>query len=382
MDVEGENAKYVLPRFERDSGILVDEQALPWTAAHEKLLTAYAGGSLPDVFMISRGWVAEFAMLRAIRPVPPAAADLLADNFAADDLRIAGRVMAVAWTLDVGVQYYRRDLLARAGYDEPPAELDRWRDMLRAVKRRQGDGYAVLLQLNWPAHLLHIALQSGAPLLRDRMARGNFSSPAFRDALAFYKSLFDEALAPRVTSIEASDPPGDLGRGWVAIYPSGAWIRAELLRRQDMLPRAKWATAPLAGRGGAARYDIAGNVLCVSSSAADPARAWSLVRFLTGPAAALGLHRIAGTLPARPSAWRSPEVRADPALLTFERALQHPVAQAKPIEWDRIAGEVQLVAEQLVRDRLTVHEAAREMDRRADAILAKRRWLLDGGRLA
>jgi ABC-type glycerol-3-phosphate transport system substrate-binding protein len=382
IDVEGENAKYLLPAFTRATGLPVDAQSLPWTAAHEKLLTAYAGGSLPDVFMISRAWVGEFAMLGTIQPVPPAARDLLLDNFATRNIEVDGRAMGVPWTLDVGVQYYRRDLVGRAGYAEPPADLDRWRDMLRVIKRRGLSTFAVLMQLNWPAHLLHIASQSGEPLLRDRMARGNFASAGFRDALAFYRSLFDEELAPRVSGIEAADPPGDLGRGWVAVYPSGAWIRAELLRRQAMLPRHLWATAPLPGRGGHVYFEVAGNVLCVSSTAADPARAWSLIRYLTGGQAALALHRIAGTLPARPSAWASPAMRGDPALLTFEQMLRLSSSEPKPMEWDRITGEIQLVAEQLVRGRMTLDEAAKEMNRRADAILAKRRWLLERGRIA
>ena len=382
IDVEGENVKYLLTDFTRRTGVPVDAQSLAWTAAHDKLLTAYAGGSLPDVFMTSRSWVGELAMLGAIRPVPAAAQDLLADTFAIGDLRIAGRFMAVPWTLDTGAQYYRRDLLARAGHAAPPAHLDAWRDTLRVIKRRGLARYAVLLQLDWPAHLLNIATQTEVPLLRDRMSAGNFTSPEFRDALAFYKSLFDEELSPKVTSIEASDPPGDLARGWVAIYPSGAWIRAELLRRQELIPLDRWATAPLPGGATTTRFGVAGNMLCVSATAADGPRAWSLVRYLTGNPAAFALNRVAGTLPARPSAWASPPLRDDPTLRPFEQALRQSKPETKPLEWDRITGEVQLVAEQLVRGRVTLDEACREMNRRADAILAKRRWLLEQGRIA
>jgi multiple sugar transport system substrate-binding protein len=46
-------------------------------------------------------------------------------------------------------------------------------------------------------------------------------------------------------------------------------------------------------------------------------------------------------------------------------------------EWERIATEIRLVAEQMVNGRLTVEQAAAETDRRADAILEKRRWMLD-----
>jgi len=46
-------------------------------------------------------------------------------------------------------------------------------------------------------------------------------------------------------------------------------------------------------------------------------------------------------------------------------------------EWERIANEMQLVAAEAVAGRLTIDQATAEINRRADAILAKRRWVLD-----
>jgi multiple sugar transport system substrate-binding protein len=381
IDVEGENARELLPSFTQATGLPVDLQWLAWTAAHEKLLTAFAGESLPDVFMLSRDWVAEFTLIGAILPLPVDGAGLLADAWLPHDLAIDGRDHAVPWTMDLSVQYYRRDLLARAGYAAPPTVLGPWRDMLRAVKRVQGDDrFAVLMQLNWPDHLIHMAEQQPDPLLRDQQTRGNFRSPGFRNMLGFYRSLFDEGLAPRVSSIEAADPPGDLARGWTAIYPSGAWPRAELIRRRKLIDREAWATAPMPGVAGAARAIVAGAVLCVARTTPDPARAWALVRHLTAPPTELQLTRIAGTLPSRPSAWAS--LVRDPAFLPFRQGLERPLPSRRLPEWHRVTGEVQLVAEQLVRGRVSLDEAVVEMDRRANAILAKRRWLLERGRIA
>jgi len=45
-------------------------------------------------------------------------------------------------------------------------------------------------------------------------------------------------------------------------------------------------------------------------------------------------------------------------------------------EWERIATEMKLVAERIAHGEIGVDEAAVELDRRADRLLEKRRWLL------
>jgi len=50
MGREAEIVPQLIPEFERrHPGIHVVVQQLPWTAAHEKLLTAFAGDALPDL---------------------------------------------------------------------------------------------------------------------------------------------------------------------------------------------------------------------------------------------------------------------------------------------------------------------------------------------
>jgi multiple sugar transport system substrate-binding protein len=90
-------------------------------------------------------------------------------------------------------------------------------------------------------------------------------------------------------------------------------------------------------------------------------------------------HGLTGDLPPRRSAWTAPSLRDDP----YSRAFAQQLLRAKPTpkvpEWERIATEVRLVAESAAHGRLTLDQAATEMDARADAILAKRRWMLDRG---
>ena len=49
-------------------------------------------------------------------------------------------------------------------------------------------------------------------------------------------------------------------------------------------------------------------------------------------------------------------------------------------EWERVVTEMQVVAERMVRGEYEPRAAAAEIDRRADLLLAKRRWMLERGR--
>ncbi|MGZ3546427.1 MAG: extracellular solute-binding protein, partial [Gemmatimonadaceae bacterium] len=53
MGREGEVLSQLIPGFEKEHpDIHVEVQQIPWTAAHEKLLTAYVGDATPDIAML------------------------------------------------------------------------------------------------------------------------------------------------------------------------------------------------------------------------------------------------------------------------------------------------------------------------------------------
>ncbi|HVQ62040.1 MAG TPA: extracellular solute-binding protein, partial [Burkholderiales bacterium] len=67
MGREGEVVAQLLPEFERNNpGIHVEVQQVPWSAAHEKLLTAFAADALPDLCQLGNTWVPELDALGAL----------------------------------------------------------------------------------------------------------------------------------------------------------------------------------------------------------------------------------------------------------------------------------------------------------------------------
>src|SRR5690606_22761859 len=70
MGREAEVVAGLLEDFEREHpDIRVDLQQVPWTAAHEKLLTAFAADGLPDICQLGNTWIAEFALLDTLEPL-------------------------------------------------------------------------------------------------------------------------------------------------------------------------------------------------------------------------------------------------------------------------------------------------------------------------
>ncbi|MBD8679821.1 extracellular solute-binding protein [Sphingomonas sp. CFBP 13720] len=381
MSYEGDYSPHLMPAFTRATGIPVDVQSVPWTAAHEKLLTAQAGGALPDVLMLPAGWIGEFAMIGAIAPVP---APALVDDMVPGVLpptRYEGRGYAVPWSVAPQVQYFRRDLLAAAGFATPPLDWNGWRNMARLLKRRRPDDFVFLMLLNWPGALFTMLAQCGAALLRDDDTRGNFRSDAVRAAFAFYASLFVEGLAPRALSTEVQDPFAAFAQGFYAIWPSGPTTLLDLHRRRAEIAPDRWGTARLAGPAGPGPGFSVDATLCVSAATARPADAWALVRHLTSAENELRFQRLIGTLPARQSAWRSPQL-ASPILAPFAAQMREPAPIPAVPEWERIQIEVQLIAERIVRGLLTIDAGLAAIDTRVDRILAKRRALVDAGRIA
>ncbi|HEV2599614.1 MAG TPA: extracellular solute-binding protein [Sphingopyxis sp.] len=363
----------------------ISVQPLPWTAAHEKLLTGFAGGSLPSVGQVGNSWIAELAAIGAIMPVPAHAIALLRDQFGAvtDTNRIAGRSWGVPWYVDTRLQFYRKDLFARAGYAAPPADWAGWKVALHKVKKIAGDGnFALLYPLNEYEQLTTLALSSGARMLRDEGGRGAFSDPEFKAALAFYKSIFDEGLAPRVSMAQIANVWTEFGRGYFSLLLSGPWTIGDMKSRLAPELQAAWATAPNPGPDGIGSAAPGGSSLVVFAGRAhsDSDAAWDLVSRLMAPGAQLALHRATGDLPARRSVWDAAGLASDPAVAPFRTQLEHATALPKVPEWERIVTEMQIVAERMVLGQYSIDEAAKEIDARADRLLEKRRWMLDKGR--
>ena len=387
MGREGEVVTELIPEFERqhpDTKVVV--QQLPWSAAHEKLLTAFAGDATPDVAQLGNTWIPEMAALRALEPLGPRIASSTviapADYFPGiwDTNVMAGVVYGVPWYVDTRVLYYRKDLLAQAGFHAPPQTWDEWRRMLAAIKAQVGaDRYAVLLPVNEFDPLLVLGLQQGEPLLREDGRWGNFRSADFRRALEFYREMFQRGWAPPMTNNQIANLWTEFGRGYFSFYISGPWNMGEFKRRLPPEQQANWMTAPMPGPDGPGISTAGGASLVVFKASHHKQQAWQLVEYLSSPAVQARFHALTGNLPPRRSVWATPALANDVHAQAFRAQLERAKAPPKVPEWERIATEMQLLAAEVVHGKLSVDAAVLELDRRVDGFLEKRRWMLARG---
>jgi multiple sugar transport system substrate-binding protein len=294
---------------------------------------------------------------------------------------IAGALRGVPWYVDTRLLFYRSDILKASGIGSPPATWEEWRRALAAIRARgEPDHYALLMPLNEPEPLLALGLQQDEPLLREDGSRGGFSSAGFRRSLAFYVEMFRNDWAPAVGGAQISNVWTEFGNGRFAFYISGPWNIGEFKRRLPADRQNDWMTAPLPGPHGAGASTAGGSSLVIFGSSRRQQAAWRLVEYLSEPQVQLRLHELTGNLPPRRSAWRSEQLAGDRYARAFRDQLERVKPAPKVPEWERIVNEMQLAAEAVVRGRMDVEEATQALDRKVDAILEKRRWLLSRGK--
>jgi multiple sugar transport system substrate-binding protein len=395
MGREGEVVRELLPQFEREHpGLRVDVQTIPWNAAHEKLLTAYAAGALPDICQLGNTWVPEFAILGALTPLQPyverSGVVQPADYFPGiwNTNIVEGQLVGVPWYVDTRLLFYRKDVLRDAGVTAPPRTWAEWRHALAAVKREVGlERYAILMLLNEFEPQLSLALQGDDPLLRDGGRYGNFGAPGFRNALALYAEMFERGWAPPVSETQVSNVWEEFFKGDFAFYLSGPWNIREFRKVAPPELADQWGTMPLPGPDGPGAGIAGGTslVLFRGGKGHDAQRrqaAWKLVEFLSRPEIQQRFYALIGDLPPRRSTWEHPALANDELAHAFREQLERVEPTPKVLEWERIVQEMRLTTERVVRGGLSQDDAVRQLNARVNGILEKRRWVLEHSQAA
>src|SRR5713226_6645851 len=376
---EGEVVAQMLPEFTRRTGIRVDVQQIPWTAAHEKLLTAFVGEATPDLAQMGNTWIPEFVTVGALDDLTPWLArssirpsDYFPGIWATNV--VDNVVYGVPWYVDTRVLFYRTDLIPT-----PPRTWSEWLDAMQHVKAQRPGSYAILLPTNEYEPLEILAVANGASLLNAGGTEGAFHDPRFAQAFQFYVDMFRRGYAPVVANTQIANVYQGFAQGDFAMFITGPWNVGEFRKRLPPSMNGRWMTTPMpAPRAnefpGTSMAGGASFVIFRASQKKDAA--WKLIEYLSEPAQQIRFYELTQDLPAHRDAWKAPAVATDPPLAAFREQLEHVAPLPRVPEWEQIATTIYQDGEATVRGRMTVEQAAADLDQKADHILAKRRWVL------
>jgi multiple sugar transport system substrate-binding protein len=124
-------------KFEDESGIPVEILRMPANSGQQRqalLVAMEAGQPDPDVFLMDVAWVGTFVAARWLSPLSGLDRDAFFPRILETVDLHNGRLLAAPVYLDVGLLYYRTDLLKLGGLTEPPRTWAQLVDSARKVQ--------------------------------------------------------------------------------------------------------------------------------------------------------------------------------------------------------------------------------------------------------
>lgn len=214
----------------------------------ERLRIQATGDDLPDVFWIngpnfelyaSYGMLQDLSELEGFDPV----------NYPENLIELytyEGAPYAIPKDFDTVALWFNRELLHRAGVDEPTGSWSwqEYRDASEAVTRALGDeqiwgnpGGVANQALIYP-----LILQAGGFVISEDKSTSGYDSPEALTAFTFLDEMIRDEIAPDVRYTAENEPKDLFGNGRAALFTSGNWEAALL---QDSPVREQLGVAPM-----------------------------------------------------------------------------------------------------------------------------------------
>jgi multiple sugar transport system substrate-binding protein len=316
----------------------------------------------PDILQLDVIWTAEFAAAGWILPLDRFSTRTR-DFFPAtlDANRWRGHLYALPWFVDVGMLYWRTDLL-----DAAPSTWEGLVTDARAAQGRAGIRYGLVWQAARYEGLVtvfveHLAAFGGAIL--DTEGRVVVDSPAAVRALtAMCDAVAEGGYVPRAalgwheeeTRFAFQNGYALFMRNWPYAYPL-------MEKPEDSRVAGRFGVAPMPGAaGGRPSAALGGSQLAINARSDDPEAAWEVIAFLTAPEQMRQRARVLGQFPPRRSLYSGDALAA---------ALPMPPDQVRRIIEDAVPRPVTPVYTQLSQMlQIRLHEALSGQSEPAEAL--------------
>lgn len=364
---EGEQLGAFAKQFEAaNPGVKVNVTAMGMDVAHDKIISAIAGGATPDVSMIGTTWMGELAKTGAVEPTPGNLIDK--SRFfpgSWDTVTFNGTAYGVPWYVETRAFYYRTDLAAKAGV-KPPTTWQETQAFAKAVKDKAGASQGVYQNYtvgSWQ-EVLPLVWQSGGDILKD--GKWSFDTPQMVQALTQFQSFYKAGTAPN--KVDEGAFPNNFIKGQAAAFYSGPWMIYALDKDGGAGFDKKYDIAPYPAGSAGGTSLMGGGDLVVFKKTKNRDTAWKFVQWLSDPKTQAKWFQTVKDLPAVQSAFNDPALTADKRVAVFGRTLKTAKTPPPYPTWDQIAHVLETEIQKVALLKESPADAAKTMQSKADGI--------------
>ncbi|MEV0690699.1 sugar ABC transporter substrate-binding protein [Streptomyces sp. NPDC050388] len=285
-----------LDKFEKQTGIKVKLEVVPWSDLLNRILTATTSGQGPDVLNIGNTWSASLQATGALLPWDAKNFDRIGgkDRFVDSALGSTGTegqdpaavpLYSMAYAL-----YYNKQMLADAGVDAPPAT---WDELVAVGKKvSEGGKWGIGMEGSNPSENIHhafvFAKQHGADFFTPD-GKPDFTSDGAVTAVKQYVDLMakDKIIAPGNAEYAQNQSVSDFAKGRTAML---LWQSASANLASQGMSEDDYGIAPVPvqsgtpGAGKQVNSMVAGINLAVFKDSDNLDGATEFVKFMTSDA--------------------------------------------------------------------------------------------------
>ncbi|MFE1138821.1 ABC transporter substrate-binding protein [Streptomyces rochei] len=332
LEVDKKVLQPELDKFEKETGIEVKLEVVPWSDLLNRILTATTSGQGPDVLNIGNTWSASLQAGGALLPWDEKNFEAIGgrDRFVESALGSTGAqgqdpaavpLYSMAYAL-----YYNKKMFADAGIEKPPAT---WEELAETGKRLSRDGTWGLgaegSNLSNNIHQVFVlAKQHGADFFTAD-GRADFTSDGAVAAVKQYVDLMakDKIIAPGNAEYAQNQSLSDFAKDKTAMV---LWQTASATFEAQGMDEDEWGVAPAPvqsgkpGPGKATNSMVAGINMAVFKNTKNIVGAKKFVKFMTSDEEQVILNKAYGSIPPVKAAQQDPAFSA-PALTVLRDTL-------------------------------------------------------------
>ncbi|GEQ34029.1 sugar ABC transporter substrate-binding protein [Marinilactibacillus psychrotolerans] len=334
-----ETVQPIFDAYTEETGIEVDLQSIPWSAAHDRLLTAVASGEGPDVVQMGSTYMAEFTDAGALLDISDyiESSDALSpENFFEGNVATTmfdDNYYGVPWYTETRALYYRTDLLEEVGYPEGPSNWEELYDAAVKLSERGDNMYGFDINLKEQTFGPMFAKQNGSEIINEA-GEPVLNEPEFVEAIEYLHSFVEAgATTNQDLGIELSQSFG--GEGIVPMFISGPWS-ISMIEDQTTDIEGKWDIRTLPEGPVSNVSNTGGANLAVWSSSDHPDEAMDLIEHMVSVDSLMTYYDTTSSLPALVEAWEE-EPFQDEKIAVFGEQLENSEHMPLIEGWDRMS---------------------------------------------